>query len=690
MRAFMEQRFGHDFSQVRVHADSLAAESARAVNALAYTVGRHVVFGAGQYAPHTPAGRRLLAHELAHVLQQAPTSDTLQPQLTIGSAQDPAESEADRLAEQVLGYPAPAPAAPARATATGPAVRRQPVAPQGIGEDQSRKVSLPAERRGADQVQVHVLRTFLPCPCRKVEDTRTGIFYNPDLNNLALAYRRCRGRTTVDVYGQLQSNATAFLQGQAPPAGTARVGIDVNVVGRSVGGRVVLEVLGTNESPGEGIGGRAQLVFQGGSWRVFLESQFIRRLQDLPGAGTPNELELSLGGQFGNVRVRVDMHDLLDPALRRGTGVVCIPAGGVDICPFVEAGEGRGVTGGLRLDIPLDIPEVRREECFQCFCPAPVRKYRCIEDVLPRTEELREQVPVERQEEFRYYFRLDRTSPSEDPALRAQSEANLAAVAARLRAGGTVTRIFGYASPEATERHNLELSQRRAARVRELVQQRAGADAQLPEPQGGGELLGRRPSPSPSSRLGEVITASGFRSAEDLSVLLLGEEIPREELADQFVSLFNAVPEPADRLAVFGLTPDDAIAPQVLQAVEQFLRNPRRGERPWERIFRLLRVGVVRVAHTEMIEQVQTIEHRGSLRELPEAQCRPLAARAEATGEFGPVDPSALRPASSSEEADDDCLIPPQQADRERGCVYELPPSFTRRPTAPSVAPRAF
>ncbi len=70
VRAFFEPRFGHDFSQVRVHTDARAAESARAVNALAYTVGRHVVFGSGQFAPGTTLGDRLLAHELTHVVQQ--------------------------------------------------------------------------------------------------------------------------------------------------------------------------------------------------------------------------------------------------------------------------------------------------------------------------------------------------------------------------------------------------------------------------------------------------------------------------------------------------------------------------------------------------------------------------------------------------------------------------------------------
>lgn len=69
-RGFMEPRFGRDFSRVRVHADAGAAGSAEAIDARAYTVGHHIVFGAGEYRPGTADGRRLLAHELAHVAQQ--------------------------------------------------------------------------------------------------------------------------------------------------------------------------------------------------------------------------------------------------------------------------------------------------------------------------------------------------------------------------------------------------------------------------------------------------------------------------------------------------------------------------------------------------------------------------------------------------------------------------------------------
>jgi Domain of unknown function (DUF4157) len=79
-RTFFEPRFGKDFSQVRVHTDERAAESARSVGARAYTVGQQVVFGHGLYAPHTADGQRLLAHELTHTLQQRGHSGSLQRQ----------------------------------------------------------------------------------------------------------------------------------------------------------------------------------------------------------------------------------------------------------------------------------------------------------------------------------------------------------------------------------------------------------------------------------------------------------------------------------------------------------------------------------------------------------------------------------------------------------------------------------
>ena len=69
-REYMEPRFGHDFGHVRVHTDSAAAESARSISAVAFTAANNIVFDAGQYSPGTSEGRKLLAHELTHVVQQ--------------------------------------------------------------------------------------------------------------------------------------------------------------------------------------------------------------------------------------------------------------------------------------------------------------------------------------------------------------------------------------------------------------------------------------------------------------------------------------------------------------------------------------------------------------------------------------------------------------------------------------------
>ncbi len=121
-RAELEPRFGHDFGAVRVHTDARAAASAKAVHALAYTVGQDIVFASGQHAPRSGPGRRLLAHELAHVVQQSSVSGGIQaaPEV-VGPANGVHEREADVAAAAVLagGHP------PALTPTVG-AVQRRP------------------------------------------------------------------------------------------------------------------------------------------------------------------------------------------------------------------------------------------------------------------------------------------------------------------------------------------------------------------------------------------------------------------------------------------------------------------------------------------------------------------------------------------------------------------------------------
>ena len=103
-RRFMEPRFGSDFSGVRVHTDALAADSANAVNANAWTVGQDIAFAAGRYQPSTPEGQTLLAHELAHTVQQRglQRSSTDGVSLEGGAEYERLEREAERAAASVM------------------------------------------------------------------------------------------------------------------------------------------------------------------------------------------------------------------------------------------------------------------------------------------------------------------------------------------------------------------------------------------------------------------------------------------------------------------------------------------------------------------------------------------------------------------------------------------------------------
>lgn len=144
VRTDMETAIGHDFSDVQVHNDGQASASARSVQAQAYTVGNHVVFGEGRYQPETPEGRRTLAHELTHVVQQrqGPVDGTpAAGGIKVSDPSDRFEREAESVADRVMSAPSsdPAPAP----TSTGPAVQRH--------EDESAEA--PVQRQATEEEQ---------------------------------------------------------------------------------------------------------------------------------------------------------------------------------------------------------------------------------------------------------------------------------------------------------------------------------------------------------------------------------------------------------------------------------------------------------------------------------------------------------------------------------------------------------
>lgn len=110
VRSVMEERLGYDFSQVRIHTNEDAARSAAAIGANAYAAGNHIIFGAGQFAPAVPDGQRVVAHELAHVIQQAHgavAGTDVGDGVIISDPQDRFEREAVRLAEGTVTAPSP-------------------------------------------------------------------------------------------------------------------------------------------------------------------------------------------------------------------------------------------------------------------------------------------------------------------------------------------------------------------------------------------------------------------------------------------------------------------------------------------------------------------------------------------------------------------------------------------------------
>jgi hypothetical protein len=125
-RGFMESRLGADFSNVRVHTDATASESARSVQAYAYTVGSDVVFQSGKYEPESDSGKRMLAHELTHVVQQrsGPVEGTPAPGgIQVSHPSDRFERAAESTADRVMSSPTAS--APATAAAAPASVQRQ-------------------------------------------------------------------------------------------------------------------------------------------------------------------------------------------------------------------------------------------------------------------------------------------------------------------------------------------------------------------------------------------------------------------------------------------------------------------------------------------------------------------------------------------------------------------------------------
>ena len=200
-RAFMEPHFGHDFSHVRVHTDNRAAESTWAVNALAYTVGNNVVFGARQYEPQTTEGRRLIAHELTHVVQQGRNTASHSDTLEIGpSSGDPNEQEAAETAIKVSSEQ-PLAIQPANTRSSLHRLQRHPQQDTHAGLFELTRHRPTGGPTFSPQSQYDVRLEFLPydiVDCDQIALTQTAVGSTAGVLAFASAARRSRSLSAAE------------------------------------------------------------------------------------------------------------------------------------------------------------------------------------------------------------------------------------------------------------------------------------------------------------------------------------------------------------------------------------------------------------------------------------------------------------------------------------------------------------
>jgi hypothetical protein len=632
-RAALEPRFGRDFSAVRVHTDAHAAESARAVGALAYTVGRQIVFGAGQYNPGSRTGQRLLAHELTHTIQQDAFGTAVSPKLDVGASNDAAEAEADRVADRVTaGLAAPSVRAAPQALLQrqeDPSAESEPDfnSPQQRG-GRPRAAFIDTGMRGDDQVRVAVTRYLCDCVGRNVTRTRVSTRIQPGPGvTLEICSGRVTGRIIGDVVPGSFSTGRATVRGEvnvAPGAGGTGVRVGVEGEARNtgtepqVGGRIDVRVQ-PPRGPQVGVGGE---IFRGTD---------------------TGRVDTSI---TGGVEVNVP-----------GLGPVRIGGGVTN--PQDERRGGQVTIGGN-----LPGQQVQSHTCRECRCPAV---YECLEDVVPRDYEVPVTYDVVDRGRLRYYYSLDTNQDTRDPVLRAESTRMIDEVARRVAAGARIVSVTGYASPEDNRERptpNEQLSLSRGRRLRDLLASKLGASVQLPTPTGGGELFGRVATIAPGSRLADAILDTGFGDPEDVTSFLIGDDIGNSQLSSQFLALLERVAEPADRLRLFGVDSTSPAAPRLLVAIEQFIRTRGRGPRPWENVFGHLRYATVELSTTRQKTRQEQRHTSGSLTPMGDTACQPYARQAEREGKFGPAAPEPQNEAGCPGGE------PRNLADFERKCDY--------------------
>ncbi|MGB3463174.1 MAG: DUF4157 domain-containing protein [Rhodanobacter lindaniclasticus] len=420
-RTAMESGFGQDFSHVRVHRDSAAAESAHAVSALAYTVGHDVVFARGQYAPGTTMGRHLIAHELAHTVQQ-----THLPDVPVGVS-DPGsalERQADHAADRVVS---------GRPVGALPRARVPLIARELDTRDMT------ASDGGID----HVTREVTPGKCALAPETRTSTSGDITASTAFLQLDLCHGSTAGQVRGEVDYGDALKQAGQA-------VG---KLLSNAASGQGSQQALGTFADD-------LKQLQPGAKIRMNLQASDVFKL-DLTGTGNASVA----GGATGKATARAEFD----------TGPVNLVVEG-----SVAGGNQQQTSYDVTVSIEFGGRRLQAPDCRACQCTDPKISFAC-SHVPPKGARPPAPPPsaAKPTRYIPYFFKYAETAPTPNKAMQTLSDNGLQEAVNLLLGGYRIARIEGSASPEGPEKkergsfkNNTVLAKARAEQGKRLLDER--------------------------------------------------------------------------------------------------------------------------------------------------------------------------------------------------------------------------
>ena len=503
-RQQLEPLFRASLAAVRIHDDEGSHRAAERLEARAFTLGQHIHFASGQFHPGAREGLHLLAHEVAHTIQQRGVGSSVAADaVDIDAPDSMLERAADASADAVVA---------GRATAVRPGSAGLAVPPL-----LQRKDAEGTRSRQVDaDTTVTVTRSLIERPCRCVEDTQATprkdiFFWDEDAQAIGLRYKICHGKVqlssdaSIDYSDVVRAGKDLLRSVGSNPAGANTALQDaVNSATISASGHVSFTVSRTLDVTvsGESSAGTQQQKAQV-KVRVVVDTA-NGKVQVLAEAGAgitqsdvSREVERFVRGQLNLGPVAIEVK-FVDKSTTTGgassssstTSVTAATKLGdrVDVgCTYTHQGQGNDtlVCGPT---IKLDKPDTPKAvSCYRAECSPPRPDYTCRRVVKEHTKHVIDVTGGDKTERMLYLY--DSDVPAHDDEFKGQVKS----VAGLVGSGYQVTGILGYASPEASRAYNEKLGEKRAKHAHGAIGAELSAkqiQATLPAPKGVGELLG--------------------------------------------------------------------------------------------------------------------------------------------------------------------------------------------------------